>query len=170
MRCPFCGCDDSRVTDSRTLDNAIRRRRECLRCGGRFTTYERLQPLALLVVKKDGRREPFNREKLLRGLYRACEKRPLPAASIEALATRVEAAVQAQGSFEVASDAIGERVMEALREVDQIAYIRFASVYRRFTDLGSLREALDELDRRPQVLRYEPGRGAVQEHSGSRGA
>ena len=146
MRCPFCDYEDSRVTDSRNVDNGVRRRRECLQCGARYTTYERVQSVGVLVVKRDGRREPFSREKLLRGLRTACEKRPLEAGSLEKLADEIEANFHDQGLSEAPSDAIGAWAMNALRALDQIAYVRFASVYRRFADLDSLREVLDELD------------------------
>ena len=156
MRCPFCNFEDSRVTDSRTVDDGIRRRRECLQCGARFTTYERIQSVGMLVVKKDGRREPFNRDKLLGGLRRACEKRPLEASALEELADRIESESQRLGVSEVPSAAIGEWAMDGLRELDQIAYVRFASVYRSFADLDSLREVLDELDgSRGRVLSRE---------------
>ena len=146
MRCPYCDTDDSRVVDSRTVDDGIRRRRECLGCSARYTTYERVELAALLVVKRDGRREPFSHEKLLAGLRRACEKRPLEASTVEALAAAVEHEVSARNTAEVPSTLIGELVMERLKRLDQIAYVRFASVYRHFTDLDSLREVLDELD------------------------
>jgi transcriptional repressor NrdR len=146
MRCPHCGTDDSRVVDSRTVEDGIRRRRECLDCGSRFTTYERVERTPLLIVKRDGRREPFSREKLLAGLRRACEKRPLAAGAVEALAAEVERAIHARAAAELPSTAIGEAVMERLKELDQIAYVRFASVYRCFTDLDSIREILEELE------------------------
>ena len=137
---------DSRVVDSRVVDDGIRRRRECLACASRFTTYERVELASVFVVKRDGRREAFSREKLLAGVRRACEKRPLEAGVVEALAGAVEREVYARGVGEIASTAIGELVMDRLKEIDDIAYVRFASVYRRFTDLGSLRNALDELE------------------------
>jgi transcriptional repressor NrdR len=146
MRCPHCRTDDSRVVDSRTVEDGIRRRRECLDCGARFTTYERVERAPLLVVKRDSRREPFSREKLLGGLRRACEKRPLPTGAVEALAAAVEHELHARAAAELPSTAIGEAVMSRLKELDQIAYVRFASVYRSFTDLESLREILEELD------------------------
>ena len=145
MLCPFCGYEDSRVIDSRTVDHGIRRRRECLQCGARFTTYERVQSVGVLVVKKDGRREAFSREKLLAGLRRAGEKRPIEASAFEGLADQIEASLHQQGVSEVPSTTVGEWAMEGLRELDQIAYVRFASVYRSFADLDSLREMLDEL-------------------------
>lgn len=146
MQCPYCGGVDSRVTDSRMVDSGIRRRRECLQCTARFTTYERVQATGFLIVKRDGRREAFSREKLLRGLRTACEKRPLEASALEKLADDIEARLQQEGVSEAPSAVIGEWVMEGLRALDQIAYVRFASVYRRFADLDSLREVLDELD------------------------
>jgi transcriptional repressor NrdR len=147
MRCPYCGHPESRVTDSREAEDGIRRRRECLSCGQRFTTYERLLLSTLYVVKRDGRREPFDREKLLAGLRKACEKRPLPAGSVEAVAADIEAALMALGVAEVPSREIGELVMERLRRLDPIAYIRFASVYRRFQDLDELRDEVERLSR-----------------------
>jgi transcriptional repressor NrdR len=147
VKCPFCGFTDSKVTDSRTVDAAIRRRRECLRCNARFTTYERVQQAGVLLVKKDGRREEFSREKVLAGVRKACEKLPLEATAVEATVDAVETAVLGIGLSEVESARIGELVMSALRELDQIAYVRFASVYRSFTDIDSLREAIDELER-----------------------
>jgi transcriptional repressor NrdR len=147
MKCPYCGHEDSRVTDSRTVDNGIRRRRECIGCGARFTTYERVQMAELFVVKRDGRREPFSRDKLLAGIRKACEKRPLEAGAVEQLADQVEAVVHVPGKAEVPSSVIGDLVMEGLRELDHIAYIRFASVYRAFADVEDLREELERLNR-----------------------
>jgi transcriptional repressor NrdR len=156
VRCPFCASPDSKVTDSRTVDDAIRRRRECLRCGARFSTFERIEVPSVLVVKKDGRREEFSRDKILAGVRRACEKRPLVASDVAALVTRVQNAVVALGQSEIDSALIGELVMRELRELDQIAYVRFASVYRQFTDIDTLRQALDELERSgPAVRRSE---------------
>ena len=148
MRCPYCGFADTKVTDSRDADEGIRRRRECLNCSQRFTTAERLVTGSLLVAKKDGRREEFSREKLLGGLRKACEKRPLPAGAIEAVADAVEAALRARGAPEVPSDEVGELVMAHLRDLDHIAYIRFASVYRDFADLEDVQRELEVLARR----------------------
>ena len=145
MRCPYCGFAETKVTDSRDADEGIRRRRECLNCGQRFTTVERLAATSLLVAKKDGRREEFSREKLLAGLRTACEKRPLPAGAVEAVADAVESALRARGAPEVPSQDIGELVMDHLRELDHIAYIRFASVYRSFADLEELQRELERL-------------------------
>ncbi len=147
MQCPFCSFADSKVLDSRTVDIAIRRRRECLRCSARFTTYERVQQAGVLIVKKDGRREEFSREKVLVGVRKACEKRPLEAGAVEALVDGVETALLGLGRAEVESSFVGELVMHELQEFDQIAYVRFASVYRSFTDIDSVRDALDELER-----------------------
>ncbi len=147
MRCPLCQYPESKVIDSRPVDEGIRRRRECLGCGERFTTYERLQRFAVLVVKKDGRREEFSREKLLAGLRRSCEKRPLAAGTIEAVVDDIEAQVHALGQPEIASREIGELAMQHLRELDQVAYIRFASVYRAFTDVESIVREIEALER-----------------------
>ncbi len=146
MQCPYCRHRDSRVVDSRTGESDIRRRRECERCAGRFTTHERVEGGSVRVIKKDGRREPFAREKLASGVRRACEKRPVSTVAVESLVDDVERLVRELGQREVASTCIGEIVMDRLRCLDQIAYVRFASVYRSFTDIGSLRQALDELD------------------------
>ncbi len=145
MRCPYCGFEDTKVIDSRDSEEGIRRRRECLSCAERFTTFERVQTVGLQVVKKDGRREDFSREKLLLGIRRACEKRPLPVGAIEAVVDDIEATLQGQGKAEAPSSLIGELVMDHLRDLDHIAYIRFASVYRAFADVDSLREELESL-------------------------
>lgn len=146
MTCPYCRARDSRVVDSRTADTEIRRRRECEGCGERFTTYERVESFPLRIIKKDGRREPFEREKLAAGVRRACEKRPLAVDAVDALVDRIERRLRESGQREIASAQLGEWVMDRLRELDQIAYVRFASVYRQFADVDSLRRALDELD------------------------
>ncbi len=146
MRCPYCASQDSRVIDSREADDGIRRRRECNSCGERFTTYERPQIGGLLVVKKDGRREEYTREKLLLGIRKACEKRPLAAGTLEGIVDEIEAVLNEQGLAEVSSRTIGEMVMGHLRDLDQIAYIRFASVYHQFADLDELKEELDALE------------------------
>ena len=160
MYCPYCGFADSKVTDSRNAEDGIRRRRECLSCGERFTTYERVQAAAFLVVKKDGRREDFSREKLLLGLRKACEKRPMPVGTIEAVTDDIEATLQATGKAEVPTSVIGEMVMAHLRDLDQIAYIRFASVYRDFADIGELRVALEGLAA-TEARRSEEARGQL---------
>jgi transcriptional repressor NrdR len=147
MRCPYCQWSDSKVVDSRDADDGVRRRRECLNpdCAGRFTTYERIQAVALYVIKKDGRREEFSREKLLGGLHKACEKRPLETGAIEALAADIESALYQSNAPEVPSTLIGELVMDRLSDLDPIAYVRFASVYRQFADLDALKDELEAL-------------------------
>jgi len=145
MKCPYCDYPDSRVIDSRESSEGIRRRRQCISCSQRFTTYERLQPVVLYVVKKDQRREEFSKEKLLSGLRKACEKRPLPVARVEQMAEEIEADLLALGKAEISSSIIGDMVMEKLKMVDKIAYIRFASVYRDFTDIDALKSELEAL-------------------------
>ena len=147
MKCPYCGNPESKVTDSRDTDDGVRRRRECLGCGARFTTYERVQVVSLYVIKKDGRREEFNRAKLTTGIRKACEKRPLPMGTIERMVDDIEAELQQLGRSEVPTSMIGEMVIQRLRETDHIAYIRFASVYRPFADIQSLRDELEALAR-----------------------
>ncbi len=147
MRCPFCRAPDSRVVDSRLgkEGDAIRRRRHCDRCGRRFTTYERADATLPLVAKKDGRREPFDRQKIVNGLLRACEKRPVSADTIEAVADRIERQVQERGEREIASSVVGEAVMRELHALDAVAYVRFASVYRSFGDVHEFMHELEEL-------------------------
>ncbi len=147
MKCPYCGHGESKVTDSRTADDGIRRRRECMACGVRFTTYERVQSAEIFVVKRDGRREPFNREKLLIGIRKALEKRPLAATAVDDLANQIETILHVYGKPEVPSAVVGDLVMEGLRDLDEIAYIRFASVYRSFADVEELRAELEVLNR-----------------------
>jgi transcriptional repressor NrdR len=147
MKCPFCGGLDNKVTDSRLSqgDEVIRRRRECEGCGRRFTTYERIELVLPMVVKKDGRRESFDRLKVLAGLRRACEKRPVGTEALDALVDQIERALVESGDKEVVSAAIGEQVMQRLREVDQVAYVRFASVYRSFKDIHEFMSELSQL-------------------------
>ncbi|HZN55319.1 MAG TPA: transcriptional regulator NrdR [Candidatus Polarisedimenticolaceae bacterium] len=147
MRCPFCGHLKDKVVDSRETGagDAIRRRRECLDCGRRFTSYERVEEIPYFVVKKDGRREPFERQKLIAGLHRACEKRPVPAKALTAIVDEVEQMVQDNTEREIPARAIGERVMERLRELDKVAYVRFASVYRQFEDVEEFMSELRNL-------------------------
>ena len=149
MKCCFCGHTESKVIDSRPTDEgaSIRRRRECLACGKRFTTYETIETVSVMVVKKDKSREAFDREKLLKGLLRACEKRPVPVKQLENLVDEVESTVLNMLEREVTSEAIGEMVMERLKKIDDIAYIRFASVYRQFRDIDSLNEEVSKLIR-----------------------
>lgn len=146
VRCPYCHFRDSKVTDSRANDDGIRRRRQCISCGERFTTVETVQFSTVQLVKKDGRREDFNREKLLRGLRAACAKRNISVAQLEAVVAEIEARVMGDGRPEVPSQFVGELAMDALRRLDHIAYIRFASVYRAFTDIESLKQAVEALE------------------------
>jgi len=145
MKCPQCGHEDSKVTDSRDVNETVRRRRECLGCGFRFTTHERIQTSNLVIIKKDKRREEFNREKLTSGIRKACEKRPLPIGAVEKLVDEVENELHRLGKAEIPSSAVGEIVMEKLKKLDHIAYIRFASVYRDFADITSLKQEVDTL-------------------------
>jgi transcriptional repressor NrdR len=147
MRCPYCQHPDSDVIDTRKLNSgeSIRRRRRCGACGKRFTTYERVESVTVTVVKKNGEREPYDREKLMRGVRTACYRRPVSAQQLETLASDVEAELMALDEPEVSSVIVGDIVMRHLREIDDVAYIRFASVYRSFADIGKLREAVDEL-------------------------
>jgi transcriptional repressor NrdR len=145
MNCPYCGCQESNVIDSRGLDEVVRRRRKCLACDSRFTTYERIQPHDIFVIKKDGRREEFSRDKLLSGIRKACEKRPLPTGAIDKFVEAIEAELYKVGKSEVSSSYIGDVVMEGLKKLDHIAYIRFASVYREFADIGALKQEVDSL-------------------------
>jgi transcriptional repressor NrdR len=147
VKCPFCGQTEDKVVDSRETGagGAIRRRRECLACGRRFTSYERVEEIPYLVVKKDGRREPFDRQKLMAGLHRACAKRPVPARALVAIADEVEQMVQDSPDREIDSRRIGEKVMERLRELDKVAYVRFASVYRQFEDVEEFMAELRDL-------------------------
>jgi transcriptional repressor NrdR len=154
MNCPFCTEAETKVTDSRPEQDGIRRRRECLACGRRFTTLERVELGGVVLLKKDGRREPFDRAKVITGVRKACEKRPIPSGAVEALADEVEQAVSAMNRAEVPSSVIGELVMERLKALDHIAYIRFASVYRAFADVDELEQELEALKagwRRPDI-------------------
>ena len=145
MECPHCGGQESKVIDSRNLDEGVRRRRQCIACNARFTTYERIQSHDIFIIKKDGRREEFNRDKLLSGIRKACEKRPLPTGAIDKFMDSIEAELYKAGKREVSSSCIGDLVMEGLRKLDHIAYIRFASVYREFADITDLKLEVDSL-------------------------
>jgi transcriptional repressor NrdR len=166
MRCPYCAHGDSKVVDSRDSETgeAIRRRRECLSCRRRFTTYERVESVPLYVVKKDGRREEFDRRKLLSGLLTATKKREVAPARLEALVEEIENALRGRGSSEIPSRELGELVMERLRDIDEIAYVRFASVYRSFKDMSDMRATIEQLlaqppgTRRPEPRRHRPSR------------
>ena len=147
MKCPFCNFPDSKVVDSRPTDEgtSIRRRRECLKCMKRFTTYETVERLLLMLVKRDGTREPYDRNKLLAGVMKACEKRPVPQARLEQLVDAVEQKLFGTLETEISSQKIGEMVMEELKHVDEVAYVRFASVYRQFKDINTFLEELNSL-------------------------
>ena len=164
MKCPFCHETENRVFDSRLSkdSNMIRRRRECERCTRRFTTYERVEEMMPLVVKKDGRREAYDRVKIVNGLKRACEKRPVSINTIETIADRIERTLQERGEKEIPSSVIGEALMRELHDTDPVAYVRFASVYRSFKDIGEFMVELEELIKErkglPLAKTAEPGR------------
>jgi transcriptional repressor NrdR len=147
MRCMFCNHTDSKVVDSRPTEDgwAIRRRRECVGCGKRFTTYEKIENPVILVIKKDGRREPFDIDKVKKGIIKACEKRPVAMKDIDTLVSAIEKKVYNSLEQEVPSDMLGELVMDGLKELDQVAYVRFASVYRQFKDINTFRDELNKL-------------------------
>lgn len=147
MRCPYCQEEDSKVIDSRSADEGgtIRRRRQCTSCNRRFTTYERYEEKPFVVVKKEGKRQPFERDKLSRGIARACNKRPISSETVDAIVSRIEAQLRDQYEREVPSIVIGELVMQELRQLDEVAYVRFASVYKHFTDSDSFIRAIDQL-------------------------
>jgi len=147
MKCPHCGYKEDKVVDSRSTaeESAVRRRRECLKCGKRFTTYEYVEEVSLMVIKKDGRREPFDRKKALAGIIRACEKRPISVEKMEELVTQVERAIQKKSDREIQSSKVGELVMDKLKSLDHVAYVRFASVYRQFKDVGQFMEELKSI-------------------------
>ena len=149
MRCPFCGFVEDRVVDSRELAEGgqVRRRRECLSCSRRFTTYERVEEIPTLVIKRDGRREPYDRQKVMAGLLRACEKRPVTLRQLEEAVDAVDAMINRGDDREIRAEAIGAAVMGRLRELDQVAYVRFASVYRRFEDVEEFTALLERLRR-----------------------
>lgn len=151
MQCPFCSHDDTKVVDSRLAGEGsqVRRRRECISCGERFTTYETAELLMPRIIKTDGTREPFNDEKLLNGILRALEKRPVKSESIDAAISRLQHRLQACGERELPSRQLGEWVMEELRDLDQVAYVRFASVYRSFEDVSEFREEVERLEKTP---------------------
>lgn len=147
MRCPFCSYEESKVVDSRSTDDytAIRRRRECLQCGKRYTTYEKVEDIPVLVVKKDLTRETFNKEKIITGLIKACQKRPVSRKQIEDIADDVEKNISNKMITEVKSDVLGEMIMERLKVIDEVSYVRFASVYRQFKDINTFMEEIKTL-------------------------
>ena len=147
MKCHFCGAEDTKVVDSRPTDDgtSIRRRRECIKCKRRFTTYEKYEENTTMVIKKDGTREMFNPSKLLNGMVKSCEKRPVSMQTLEDAVTRIERKIMAMGVKEIPSRLIGDLIMDELKQIDQVAYVRFASVYREFTDLDSFYETINKL-------------------------
>lgn len=147
MKCPYCGCEDSKVVDSRPTDEGerIRRRRECTNCHKRFTTYEVIETVPIVVVKKDNSREPFDRNKLFNGLLRACEKRPVSVATLEKAVSDIETQIQNSLAKEVSSRKIGELAMDKLKGIDEVAYVRFASVYRQFKDINTFIDEVSKL-------------------------
>lgn len=155
MNCPYCGFKEDKVVDSRATSGnaAIRRRRECLKCGQRFTTYEYVEDVSLLVIKKDSRRQAFDRKKILTGVMKACEKRPISVDKMEEIVTTVERSIQKKSDREVSSRLIGELVTEKLKLLDDVAYVRFASVYRQFQDVSEFMKALSEILHREETRR-----------------
>ena len=147
MKCPYCGHPESKVIDSRPADEnaSIRRRRECLSCAKRFTTYETVESLPMVVIKKDGSRQSFDRNKVLSGLIRACEKRPVALAELERIADEIEQELQSALEREITTEQVGEMVMKRLKDVDEVAYVRFASVYRQFKDIDSFMRELNKI-------------------------
>ena len=146
MKCPYCGFSESKVVDSRPADEgSIRRRRECLQCERRFTTYETVESLPMVVIKKDGSRQTFDRSKVLRGIQRSCEKRPVPVADMERMALEIEEELQNKLEREISTELVGEMVMDKLKKADEVAYVRFASVYRQFKDINTFMSELNKL-------------------------
>ena len=157
MKCPFCASTDSRVVDSRDVGDAIRRRRECQACNQRYTTDEQVAKVTLLIVKRAGRREPFDRQKLFEGIWKACAKRPISSQQIETMVASVESGLYNLGKSEVSSRAVGEMVMDRLRQLDDGAYVRFASVYRSFADLDAFQREVEHLTEGLPDDENEPG-------------
>ena len=147
MKCPYCSFEESKVIDSRSADDGerIRRRRECLKCAARFTTYETVESLPMVVIKKDGSRQSFDRNKVLRGIQRSCEKRPVSVAEMERMTSEIEQEIQNSLEREISTEVIGEKVMEKLKTADEVAYVRFASVYRQFKDINTFMSELNKL-------------------------
>ena len=146
MKCPYCGFSESKVVDSRPADEgSIRRRRECLQCERHFTTYETVESLPMVVIKKDGSRQTFDRSKVLRGIQRSCEKRPVPVADMERMALEIEQELQNKLEREISTELVGEMVMDKLKKADEVAYVRFASVYRQFKDINTFMSELNKL-------------------------
>jgi transcriptional repressor NrdR len=151
MKCPFCASSDSRVVDTREVGDAIRRRRECQDCGQRYTTYEQVAKVTLLIVKRDGRREPFDRQKLFEGIWKACAKRPISSEQIESMVSSIESELYNLSKSEVPSRVLGEMVMDHLRQLDDVAYVRFASVYRSFADVTAFQREVEHLTESPSA-------------------
>lgn len=147
MKCPYCGYEDSKVLDSRPTDEnqTIRRRRECIECGKRFTTYERIEQVPVVIIKKDGTRQAYDRTKILNGMIRACEKRPVPLSVIETSVDNIEKSIYNSLDKEIKSELLGEMVMEELKTIDEVSYVRFASVYRQFKDVNSFMDELKKI-------------------------
>lgn len=147
MRCPYCECEESKVVDSRPIESgqAIRRRRECMKCNKRFTTYENIEEIPLIIIKKDGNRQVYNRSKLLNGIIRACEKRPVSIEQMEKIVDDIEKTLYNSMKKEITTDYIGELVMDRLKHIDEVAYVRFASVYRQFKDLNTFMDELEKI-------------------------
>ena len=171
MRCPYCGYQESKVVDSRHSDDntSIRRRRECLSCQKRFTTYETVESLPMVVVKKDNSRQSFDRNKILNGMVRACEKRPVSMADLEQAVDEIEQIIQNSLDREVSTERIGELVMERLKPLDEVAYVRFASVYRQFKDINSFMHELTKIleeykEKKMKVLDLKVNRGTLEQH------
>jgi transcriptional repressor NrdR len=167
MRCPYCNADDSKVIDSRPTEDgkAIRRRRECIQCGKRFTTYEKVEELMFMVVKRDGSRESFDRNKILNGIMRACQKRPVSVEQMEAIVDDVERGLNNMMEKEVSSSFIGEVVMDHLKDLDEVAYVRFASVYRQFKDVNTFVAEIEKLlgnDHKPAKKGKKPARAKAE--------
>ena len=165
MKCSYCGYIEDKVVDSRLTQegSAIRRRRECLKCGKRFTTYEYIEDVSLMVIKKDGRREPFDRKKVLSGILKACEKRPISMEQMESIVVQIERAIQKNLGREVSSSRLGELLMEKLKVLDDVAYVRFASVYRQFKDVNQFMSELKDILDKDKVLPQRSGkRRAIQ--------
>jgi len=160
MKCPYCSYKEDKVVDSRSTaeESAVRRRRECLKCGKRFTTYEYIEEVSLMVIKKDGRREPFDRKKVLSGIIRACEKRPISIEKMEEVVVQVERSIQKKSDREVSASRIGELVMERLKNLDDVAYVRFASVYRQFKDVGQFMVELKDILGKEKKLSLPAGK------------
>ena len=153
MRCPYCNAEDTRVIDSRPADNTIRRRRQCEACGKRFTTYEKIETIPLMVIKKDQSREPYDRSKIEKGVMQAIHKRPIAISEIDKLIDDIENEIMGRGEKEIESSAIGEMVMEKLRNLDDVAYVRFASVYREFKDVDTFLREIEKLAKKKVTLK-----------------